>query len=76
MTAKRSDHEYVPVHEKADEKEVRAFLEKRNLKIENLPKILSDDPQVVKLSAKEGQVIKVRRNDHGNEYLYYRLVVK
>ena len=76
MAGKRGDHEYVPVHNIVDGKELRAFLEERKLKVENLPKIFSTDPQAVKLGAKEGQVIRVKRNDHGNEYLYYRLVIK
>ena len=51
------------------------MLSKLNLKAENLPKLLSSDPQAVSIKAKPGDVVRVKRNDYGKEYLYYRFVV-
>jgi DNA-directed RNA polymerase subunit H len=72
----KSDHEIVPVHEILKLKEVNELLESKNLRLENLPKIFESDPQCKKLGAKPGHVIKIHRNDNGNQYLYYRVVVE
>lgn len=75
MTGK-SDHEFVPEHELLSEKEANTVLEKLGLKRENLPKILSEDPQSKKLGAKPGQIVRIYRKDNGHEYEYYRFVVE
>ncbi len=72
----KSDHESVPVHERLEYKEVKAVLEEKGLRIENLPKILESDPQAKKLGAKPGHVIRIHRKDGENAYLYYRVVVE
>lgn len=72
----KRDHEYVPVHEIMSDAETKSLLEKMGLRKENLPKILEDDPQALKLGAKLGQVLRIKRNDYGNEHSYYRLVVE
>ncbi|MFH0817025.1 MAG: DNA-directed RNA polymerase subunit H [Candidatus Micrarchaeota archaeon] len=40
----------------------------------NLPKIRANDPQVKKLEAKPGDIIKITRRDRTGENLYYRVV--
>lgn len=70
----KTDHDNVPVHSVLSQKEATEVLSKMNLKPENLPKLMSTDPQVVKVSGKPGDVIRVIRKDFGNEYKYYRLV--
>lgn len=42
----------------------------------NLPKIKATDPQVKKLDAKPGDIIKVTRKDATGENHYYRVVIK
>jgi DNA-directed RNA polymerase subunit H (RpoH/RPB5) len=70
------DNEIVPLHALIEGKESRAVLADMQLKPENLPKIFSTDPQAVKLGAKPGDVIKIKRRDYGNAYEIYRLVVE
>ncbi len=71
----KSSHEYIPVHEILSVEESKKVLTKLTLKAENLPKLLSSDPQAVSIKAKPGDVVRVKRNDYGKEYLYYRFVV-
>ena len=73
--ADKSNHDYVPLHEVLGEKEAVEALKKFGLEKQNLPRILVTDPQVVKLGARSGQVVRIHRNDNGNKYFYYRLVV-
>lgn len=72
----KSDHEIVPNHDIMSEAEVKALCEKMNIRLDNLPKIFTTDPQAVKLGAKSGQVIKIMRKEGKNEYPYYRIVVE
>ncbi|MDE1823566.1 MAG: DNA-directed RNA polymerase subunit H, partial [Candidatus Micrarchaeota archaeon] len=72
----RSDHENVPPHEIMSESEVKELCKEKGITTERLPKILSSDPQSVKLQAKPGDVLKIYRSDNGNEFLYYRIVVE
>ena len=72
----KKDHEFVPLHELLSNAEADKVLKSLNAKAENLPKLLENDPQAKKLGAKPGQVVRISRDDEGNEYEYYRLVVK
>ncbi len=74
--SERAIHEFVPFHEILSDKEVKEVCAKLNLRVENLPKMLSTDPQAIRLSAKPGNVVMIKRDDQGNEYTYYRLVVE
>ncbi|MDE1851439.1 MAG: DNA-directed RNA polymerase subunit H [Candidatus Micrarchaeota archaeon] len=56
--------------------DVKEMCKEKGITTDKLPKILSSDPQAVKLQAKPGDVLKIYRNDSGNEYLYYRIVVE
>jgi DNA-directed RNA polymerase subunit H len=69
-------HDFVPVHQLLDDKESKKVFEELNLRGENLPKMLSTDPQAIRLNAKPGSVIMVKRSDQGNNYTYYRFVVE
>ena len=72
----KSSHENIPVHEVISLDESKKILSKLDLNADNLPKLLSSDPQAVSIKAKPGDIIKVKRNDFGKEYLYYRFVVE
>ena len=74
--ANKSNHEMVPAHQILKLKDVNDLLKEKNIQLENLPKILENDPQCKRLGAKPGHVIKIERNDNGNPYLYYRVVVE
>lgn len=74
MTQK-SDHELVPTHEVMTEGEVKQLLKELEIAPSNLPKIFSTDPQAIRLGAKPGQILRIKRQDGANEYLYYRIVV-
>jgi len=70
------EHELVPLHEVLPEEEVSLILKKYGIAKEQLPKILSDDPVVKAIGAKEGQVLKItRKSPTVHESIYYRLVV-
>jgi DNA-directed RNA polymerase subunit H len=68
--------ELIPEHKLLSESEAKKVAAKFNARLEDFPKILSSDPQAVKLGAEPGQLIEIKRNDDGNKYLYYRYVVK
>ncbi len=65
-----------PTHEILDDNEVKEVLSRMQLKPENLPKLLSTDPQALRAGAKPGSIILVKRSDYGHDYLYYRFVVE
>ena len=52
------------------------MIAKFGITVSNLPKILKNDPQAVKLQAQVGDVIEIERDDSGKKYLYYRQVVE
>ncbi|MEM0200817.1 MAG: DNA-directed RNA polymerase subunit H [Candidatus Micrarchaeaceae archaeon] len=73
---KESIHEYVPVHTILSVDQSKKMLENLGLKPENLPKLSSSNTQAVYIKAKPGDIVEVKRNDYGKEYLYYRFVVE
>lgn len=56
--------------------EVNELLGTMQLGLNNLPKILTTDPQVKKLGAKLGDVLEMHRSEFGKSYSYYRYVVE
>ena len=70
-------HELVPEQTILKENEKKELLEKLQIFPEQLPKILTNDPVVKALEAKEGDVLKIVRNSHtAGVSTYYRLVAK
>ncbi len=70
-------HELVPEHVILKEDEKKTILEKFNITLEQLPKILKADPAAKMIDAKEGDVIKITRASlTAGTSVYYRLVVK
>lgn len=71
-----TNHELVPKHEKLSEKAKNEILEKYNLTMQELPKILKNDPALAKLDVKVGDVIKItRKSSTSGQTYYYRGVV-
>ena len=69
-------HELVPEHIVLKEEDRRQLLEKLGIKAQQLPKILTNDPAVKAINAKEGDVIKiVRKSATAGETVYYRIVM-
>jgi len=76
LTFKLLDHESVPYHEIIGEDEVAELMAKFAIDKEQLPKIRFDDPIVLEIGAKIGDVIKItRKSQTADESAYYRLVI-
>ena len=70
-------HKLVPIHEIISKEEEKELLEKFNITIDQLPKILDTDPVVIFIDAKPGQIIKVtRKSQTAAKSIAYRLVVE
>ena len=69
-------HVLVPEHSKLNKKETQELLEKYNLSLNELPKILLTDPAIEKLNVKPGDVIKIIRDSQTlGKSIYYRVVI-
>lgn len=72
----RTSHFLVPKHEILAKSKHEEILTSLGVEAQKLPKIKMHDPQVRLLGAKEGDIIKIIREDLTKENVYYRLVVK
>ena len=69
-------HELIPTHKKLDDAEKKEFFEKSGLSSRELPKILINDPTLVPLKAKLGDVIKIERpSPTAGVSFFYRVVI-
>jgi len=74
---KASKHVFVPKHEIVPKEEIPEILARYHATLEQLPYILTTDPNVVELGAKPGDVIKItRKSETAGVTEYYRLVVE
>jgi DNA-directed RNA polymerase subunit H len=72
-----SKHRLVPKHTILSEKDKEELLTKYNINLNQLPRILTSDPQVKAMDAKVGDVIKIERESGTAEKsTYYRVVVQ
>ncbi len=70
-------HELVPKHIIMKEDEIKEILEKYKIGRLQLPKILTTDPVVKALGAKEGDVLRIiRKSPTAGTSEYYRTVAK
>ncbi len=70
-------HMLVPKHSKVSEKEKAEVLEKYSITLKDLPRIFANDPAILDLDVKEGDVIKIIRNSaSAGESIFYRRVVR
>ena len=71
------DHVYIPKHEIMTKKEAEEVLKKFNCKPTELPLILVNDPAIIVLGVKPGDMIKISRTSGtAGESIYYRYVVE
>ncbi len=71
------DHIYVPKHEIITKKEAEEVLEKYHSKPTDLPLIFANDPAILELGVKPGDMIKItRKSATAGESFYYRYVVE
>ena len=71
------DHIYVPKHEIMTKKEAEEVLKKFNCKPTEMPLIFSNDPAIIGLGVKPGDMIRItRKSPTAGESIYYRYVVE
>jgi DNA-directed RNA polymerase subunit H len=71
------NHNYIPKHEIMTKKDSLDVLEKYHCKPTELPLILANDPAIMRLGVKPGDMIKItRKSATAGESLYYRYVVE
>jgi len=71
------DHVYVPKHEIMTIKEAKEVLQKHNCKPTELPLIFVNDPAIIGLGVKPGDMIRIiRKSATAGESTYYRYVVE
>lgn len=71
------DHVYVPKHEIMTKKEAEEVLKKFNCKPTEMPLIFANDPAIIGLGVKPGDMIKItRKSPTAGEGIYYRYVVE
>ena len=69
-------HILVPKHVKLSEKEKQELIEKYNVRMRELPKILKNDPAIKHLNVKNGDIIKIiRKSPTAGESIFYRGVI-
>ena len=71
------DHIDVPKHEIMAKEEAEQVLEKYHCKATELPLIFANDPAIVGLGVKPGDMIKItRKSATAGESFYYRYVIE
>ena len=71
------DHIDVPKHEIMTRKEAEGVLEKYHCKATDLPLIFDNDPAVIGIGVKPGDMIKItRKSATAGDSFYYRYVVE
>ena len=71
------DHVFVPKHEILEKKEAEKVLENFNCNPTDLPFIFVNDPAILGLGVKPGDMIKISRTSGtAGESIYYRYVVE
>lgn len=70
-------HHLVPLHEILEKKDADELLKKNELDLEQLPRILDDDPAILEIGGKPGDIIKITRKSRtAGTAVSYRLVVR
>ena len=71
-----SKHVLIPKHAVLSQREKADLLERYNITISSLPRILKEDPAIAHFSAKDGDVVKIiRKSLTAGESTFYRVIV-
>lgn len=71
------DHVYVPKHEIMTKKEAEEVLKRFNCKPTEMPLIFANDPAIIGLGVKPGDMIRItRKSPTAGEGIYYRYAVE
>ncbi|HME86838.1 MAG TPA: DNA-directed RNA polymerase subunit H [Candidatus Nanoarchaeia archaeon] len=69
-------HELIPIHEKISDSEKQTLFSEKGISFKDLPKINRNDPAVVDMEVKIGDVIKITRaSSTAKETVFYRGVI-
>lgn len=66
-----SEHALVPKHEILKKDEIEEMLKQFHCTVFDLPKILDTDPMVLKICAKPGDVLRIKRSSATAGWAYY-----
>ncbi|PTD93432.1 DNA-directed RNA polymerase subunit H [archaeon SCG-AAA382B04] len=70
------EHEAVPKHEIMSEDEKEELIDRKNIDLDDLPKILRNDPVVKEIGAEPGDVLKItRESSTAGKAIVYRYVI-
>ena len=70
------EHKYNPKYELLSEEQIKDLLEGLNITLNNLPKILVNDPICKLFNAKYNDVFKITRQSYtAGEIIFYRVVI-
>ena len=73
---KTDKHILIPKHQKLNDAQKEKLLERYNISVKELPRILKTDAAISSLGAKPGDVIKItRESETAGEASFYRVVV-
>ena len=73
---KTDKHILIPKHQKLSDAQKEKLLERYNISVKELPRILKTDAAILSLGAKPGDVIKItRESETAGEASFYRVVV-
>ncbi|MBW2976238.1 DNA-directed RNA polymerase subunit H [Candidatus Woesearchaeota archaeon] len=73
---KADKHILIPKHSKLSDSQKEKLLEKYNISLKEVPRIVKTDPAISSLDAKPGDVIKItRKSSTASEAIFYRVVV-
>lgn len=69
------DHFLVPKHEIVSKEKAAELLKQFGVDADKIPKILVDDPIIIEINAKKGDLLKITRRSHtAGESVYFRIV--
>ena len=69
-------HVLVPKHSKLSEKDKKELFERYRVTLKEMPKILINDPALIGLDVKPGDIVKIiRKSPTAGEAIFYRGVI-
>ena len=76
MTFKVNTHQLVSKHQKVSDSEKKSLFGRYNIDYKSLPRISREDPAIIHLNLKHGEIVKIERESKtAGRTAYYRVVV-